>query len=183
VPIAETLRAALRITVDRLEHPARAIDATVRRATGWGLPADANLTARPAGLAVGLVAGLLGVWGGFSLFGLFASIGLMTSGAAGALITVRVAAGTLISAAMAVGGVAGLAGDARGGAVLWSAIWSLMIVTLAGVGLQSVVSLPQTGLAFLPAAVAGELAVLPRVLVLPLVALGLLALKKGTSRS
>ena len=56
------------------------------------------------------------------------------------------------------------------------------MLSLAGIGLQSVVQLPQTGLAFLPAAVAGELAMLPRVLVLPLLALMLLAQKRKVGR-
>jgi serine/threonine protein kinase len=179
VPIVETLRAALRIAVDRLESPAQTIDVAVRRTTGLSLAPDVHATARPAGLAIGLAAGLLGVWGGISLFGLFASTGLMTAGAGGALVTLRVVAGTLISAAMALGGAAGLTGDARGAPVLWSAIWSLLIITLAGIALQSVVNLPQTGFAFLPAAVSGELAMLPRVVVLPLLAAGLLALQRG----
>lgn len=175
VPFAERVRTTLRPAVDRLESPSRAIDDTVRRVTGLGLASSADASARPAGLAVGLAAGLLGVWGGLSLLGLFASIGMMTAGASGAVMTLRITAGLIITAAMAIGGAAGLAGDTRGGAVLWSAIWSLVIVSVAGIGLQSVVQLPQTGLAFLPAAVAGEIAMLPRVLVLPLVALGLLA--------
>ena len=173
----ETLRAALRAAIDRLEAPTRTIDGVVRRTTGLILASNIEAAARPAGLALGLAAGLLGVWGGLSLFGLFATIGLMTAGVGGAVVTLRVAAGTIISAAMAIGAAAGLMGDTRGGAVLWSAIWALMIVTLAGIGVQSVVNLPQTGFAFLPAAVSGELAMLPRVVILPGATLVLLALR------
>ena len=177
LPIAETMRKALRATVDRLERPARTIDDTVTRTTGLRMAPDTGAAARAPGLIVGAVAGALGVWGGFSLLTTFASIGLITAGANGALMTLRVAAGLTLSAAMAVGGAAGLAGDTRGAPVLWSAIWGLLIVGFAGIGVQLVLQLPQTGFAYLAAAIAGEIGVFLRVMVLPLVALALLWLR------
>ena len=84
LPIAETMREALHAAVDRLERPARTIDDTVSRTTGLRLAPDTGAAARAAGLIVGVVAGVLGVWGGFSLLTAFASIGLITAGANGA---------------------------------------------------------------------------------------------------
>jgi serine/threonine protein kinase len=177
LPIAGAVRKALRAAVDRLERPARTIDDTVTRTTGLRMAPDTKASTRVAGLIVGAVAGALGVWGGFSLLTMFASVGLITAGANGAVMTLRVAAGMTLSAAMAVGGAAGLAGDTRGAPVLWSAIWGLLIAGLAGIGVQLVMQLPQTGFAYLAPAIAGEIAVFVRVMALPLLALALLWLR------
>ena len=104
-------------------RPARAIDDTVRRTTGLSLASDTHAAARPAGL---WWASPPACWVYGAAFRCSASSpppASMTAGASGALMTLRIAAGLLLTAAMAIGGAAGLAGDARGGAVLWSAIW------------------------------------------------------------
>ena len=54
-----------------------------------------------------------------------------------------------------------------------------LIAGLAGIGVQRVMQLPQTGFAYLAAAVAGEIAVFLRVMVLPLLALALLCASRA----
>jgi hypothetical protein len=181
-PIVETLRHTLRSIVDRLERPARMLDDRVRRITGLTLAPDADAAARAVGLAIGLVAGLFGLWGGWSLLSLFVSVGLTTSGFNGFLMTLRVFAGLVCCAAMTIGGAAGLAGDTRGATVMWAAICGLCAASIVGVTLQTVMQLPQTGLAYLPAAVSGEIGILMRVLALPLLSLALLWLRVSPPR-
>jgi hypothetical protein len=175
--VPDTLKHTLRTVVNRLDRPARAIDDVVRKRVGVTRAPEADAAARVPGLVVGLVAGLLGLWGGLSMLSFFLSMGVTTSGFNGVVMTLRVLAGSACCATMTIGGAAGLAGDSRGTDVLWASIWALFAASVAGIALQTVMQLPQTGVAYLPAAVSGEIGILMRVLALPLLSVALLWLR------
>jgi Protein kinase domain len=128
----------LRVVVDLMERPAAIVGDLVAHRTGIALAREEHAAARSGGLITGLIFGLLGTLVCLSLLISPPPYVVPNGGLSSLVWNLRVIGGLAGAVAMAIGGAAGLAGDRRGGAVVWAAGWYVIAFALAGMVVQLV---------------------------------------------
>jgi serine/threonine protein kinase len=142
-PAAKSAADVLRPITDIIEKPLAQVSTLVKQTLGLEpAPEDRAAVARKGVLIAAVVIGALGVLWTLSILGMLSSALTAMSNVPVLVALLRAFVGLAGAAVMTLGAVAGLTGDRRGAAIVWSAGWLLIAAGLIGAALQIVTYMP-----------------------------------------